>query len=236
MAKRLDLTAASTKSKLRGFQPLLASWTHSVLDFCKSRDHQDNPWWYNERASLSVLAGAAWRLKGWTALEEFSTTKRGIVPEDQIDPGRIVRGRCDLHVAHRTTGFAIEAKQAWQCIGKRAQADNVSKAMEKAWKDAGNLTSDEGDHRLALTFVAPHLAVSEVGEKRSRGDALINEDLVREKVEGWLESLELSAMDAHAFVFPKRAGGFINTRQTLVFPGVLICIKRRLKANRQSRG
>jgi hypothetical protein len=37
---------------------------------------KENPGWYNERASLSVLAGAAWTIKDWFALEEVSTIKR----------------------------------------------------------------------------------------------------------------------------------------------------------------
>lgn len=235
MAKITDLTSVGTKSKLRGLHPLLVSWTDAVQSFCKSRDHQDNPWWYNERASLSVLAGAAWRLndKSWTALEEFSTTKRGVVPEKSIDGGRIVRGRCDLHVAHKSTSFAIEAKQAWQAIGSRAQVDKVTRARKLAWIDAGKLTSDEADHRIALTFVSPYLALSEVGEKGRKGEALINESLVQEKVIEWLGSVPLKDLDAYAYYFPKRTRGFVNARQTRIFPGVLICIERRTRGINQ---
>jgi hypothetical protein len=35
----------------------------------------DLPWWYNERASISVLAGAAWGTGG-LAFEEYSEDKK----------------------------------------------------------------------------------------------------------------------------------------------------------------
>lgn len=235
MTRISDLTAVATKSALSGLHPLLDSWVDSVKSFCKSREHLDNPWWYNERASLSVLAGAAWRLnyRGWTALEEFSTTKRGAVPKGSVDGGSLVRGRCDLHVAHKSAGFAIEAKQAWQAIGNKAQVDNVRRGMQLAWNDAGKLTCEEGDHRLALTFVSPYLAVSEVGKKRLKGDAVINETLVQERVASWLSTIALNSLDAHAYIFPRRTRGFVNARQTRIFPGALICIKRRRRGINQ---
>lgn len=52
----------------------LNAWIKAVERYTK--EFQDNPWWYNERSSLSVLAGAAWTLKDWFAPEEFSTIKR----------------------------------------------------------------------------------------------------------------------------------------------------------------
>lgn len=239
MARVSDLTAATTKSKLRGLQPLLVSWSNAVLDFCKSSGYEDNPWWYNERASLSLLAGAAWRMSGWTALEEFSTTKRGVIPEGDVDSGHIVRGRCDLYVAHRSTSFAIEAKQAWQSIGSRAKAGNANRVIDsarrKAWADAGKLTSDEANHRLAITFVVPYLPVSEVGEMGRQGTLRIDERLVRGKLEEWRDSIGLSSTSAYAYVFPRRSAGFINSRQTKLFPGTLILVERRQRGSKQLR-
>lgn len=235
MPRRTHLVNARTKSQLKGLSPLLTSWTETTIDFCKRRDFEDNCWWYNERASLSVLAGAAWRLKGWAALEEFSTTKRGVIPDNEIDPGRIVRGRCDLHLSHGSSDYAVEAKQAWQPIGRRARADRLSLGMRKAWNDAGNLTHDEGDHRLAVTFVAPYVPVSEVGKRRARGGAMVDEVAVREAVESWLSRLDLSRMDAYAYAFPRVTGGFVNERQTYLFPGSLLCVQERKRANRQRR-
>jgi hypothetical protein len=232
--RRAHLLAAVTKRPLVGLYPLLRNWTGAVMDFCRRREYEDNCWWYNERASLSILAGAAWRTKGWSALEEFSTTKRGVIPDDQVDPGRIVRGRCDLYVAHGSGDYAIEAKQAWQSIGRRARVSRVDQAMAKAWRDAGNLTHDEAQHRLAATFVAPFIPLSEVGQTL-RGKAVIDETAVRVAVEGWLGSINLSGLDAYAYVFPRKASGFVNPARTLIFPGTLVCIEKRTRANRHRR-
>lgn len=236
MTRRTHLTEARTTSPLKGLNPLLVSWTQTTIDFCRRRNFEDNCWWYNERASLSILAGAAWRVKGWSALEEFSTTKRGSIPEGEVDHGRIVRGRCDLLLAHGSSDYAVEAKQVWQPIGQRARADRVKTGMQKAWQDVGNLTHDEGDHRLALTFVAPYIPLREVGECNSRGVAVVNEVAVRDAVESWLNGLDLPTLDAYAYAFPRVASGFVNADQTYVFPGSLICVRKRKKANRQKRG
>jgi hypothetical protein len=235
VARRLHLTHARTNNSLKGLSPLLTSWTQATIDFCRRKDFEDNCWWYNERASLSVLAGAAWRIKGWSALEEYSTTKRGVVPEGEIDPGRIVRGRCDLHLAHGSSDYAVEAKQVWQPIGKRARVDRVERGMKKAWEDAGNLTHDEADRRLALTFVTPYLPLSEVAGRAVRGTATVDEKAVRAAVESWLNRLDLASFDAHAYAFPRVASGFVNRAQTCVFPGALICVEQRKKGNRQKR-
>jgi len=124
-ADRSDLIEVRTARSLRGIRKLLEKWTTTVQDFHTST--KDCCWWYNERASLSTLAGEAWRLEGWTALEEFATEKRGVVPEDPVEKSRPVRGRCDLYVAHPSKGFAIEAKQAWRNTGARARTDRTPK-------------------------------------------------------------------------------------------------------------
>lgn len=233
MPKLDNLIEVKTSLRLRGLHPVLSNWTQAVMDFSKQADHDNNCWWYNERASLSVLAGAAWRTKGWTALEEFSTTKRATVPDGEVDHGRVSRGRCDLHIESPSNNYAIEAKQAWQCIGKNARADRMAKAMKKANKDAGNLSRDEGKHRLGLTFVVPYLSLSQVGERHSRKDPDIDQIAVREAVVTWLEKVDFSSLSAFAFVFPGRTSGYYNENRSLVFPGTLIAIEERTKANKQ---
>ena len=107
-------------SALRGLRPLLVEWTALLEEYCIAHRYDDNPWFYNERATLSTLAGAAWRLEGWTALEEYSTKKwGGNQKKGSVDAGKLRAGRCDLFVAHRSAAFALEAKQAWQPIGQR---------------------------------------------------------------------------------------------------------------------
>lgn len=216
-----------TTNPLKGIYPLLKEWTAVVEDFCRSDNHQDNPWWYNERASLSTLAGAAWRLPKWNALEEFSTTKRGKVPEKSIEDGAVVRGRCDLYVSHPTTSFAIEAKQAWQPIGRKAKKDHVLPALRRAMKDAGHLTANQADHRLGVVFAAPYVPLSEVSDPGFRGSRVVDPSRVRASFDAWVDKTDFSKFDAYGVVFVARCEQFVSqTAIPRVFPGVLVAIQR----------
>lgn len=227
MVRIQTMAGVKTKAKLRGIHPLLSEWITVVKDYCASDRYQDNPWWYNERASLSTLAGAAWRLPGWSALEEFSTTKRGNNSGRPIDPGKIVRGRCDLYVSHGSTSFAFEAKQVWQSIGRRSRADHVPDALSRAVHDAGNLTADQADHRLGVAFVVPTLPLSEVlapGTGRRRTPDAIK---VRECFVDWIKTQDLDSADAYAYVSPARCEHYTSGKHaTRVYPGVLAVIRR----------
>ena len=224
-----DLVCVYTP-KRRALRPLLTAWTDVVLRYCAIEHHQDNPWWFNERATLSTLAGAAWSLPGWAALEEFSTRKRGgIVPKDRTDDGSRT-GRCDLYVTtrRRDNSYAIEAKQAWQPIGPRSDGcQNVLRMMKSAWDDAGNLHIEDAAHRLAITFIVPFITKSHTPETH------------REMVEQWLVTIESeverSKLTAYAHVFPKNFQHFKNEVSELTFPGVVMLVKERFKANRRQR-
>ena len=80
---------------------------------------EDNPWWYNERASLSVLAGAAWTLKDWFALEEFSTIKRMRTLAPSVDEGHLRNGRCDLFIRNPNESTAKRPRVAGKADRRR---------------------------------------------------------------------------------------------------------------------
>lgn len=60
--------------KLSPLKPLLNEWIRIHESFCKL-NKDDSLYWYNERATLSTLAGADWSLKGY-CLEEYRTDKK----------------------------------------------------------------------------------------------------------------------------------------------------------------
>lgn len=214
-------------SKLKSIRPLLDAWIEVVLRYCALNGFEDNPWWFNERATLSTLAGAAWSLSDWVALEEFKTLKHGTVPYKKIDKGQLNVGRCDLYVANKKYGFAFEAKQAWQSIGKNSRGMTyVHKAMRGSWLDAGKLDVHEADHRLAATFVVPYIPRTQA--KRADGFA------VRASVTGWIKN-ELDSLDspvAIAYVFPAKGYKF-RSDKGVVFPGIVLLIEERLKGNKK---
>lgn len=71
----VDLTKVNTKNDLAILRPILKKWVKVLKEFHEIEEYPS--WWFNERATLSSFVGAAWKVKGWVALEEFSTTKRG---------------------------------------------------------------------------------------------------------------------------------------------------------------
>src|SRR5262245_34034370 len=59
-----------TIGALRSFEDLLWEWTSVIERVVRVWYQDDVPWWYNERASLSLFAGAIWKVGG-IAFEEF---------------------------------------------------------------------------------------------------------------------------------------------------------------------
>jgi hypothetical protein len=93
-------------------KPALLEWqSMQKLDWW---DHKgDAPWWYNERASLSLFAGAVWKCRGWV-FEEFSIKRRTATTR-----GKYKRhsGRCDIMFGLGKIQFVGEAKQCWPVLG-----------------------------------------------------------------------------------------------------------------------
>lgn len=213
---------------LKGLSPLLESWV-SVVEGYSASVRGDACWWYNERASISILAGAAWRVPtgNWVALEEFSTKKaRGERTED----GAHAQGRCDLWIKHGSASFAIEAKQAWQPIGDTVAYPTleVEKQRDNAWHDAGKLIPQEADHRLALCFVVPSIAPTNL-----RGAASDKEK--RERVEEMVKAFcqmvfELPEVHAYAASFPE-VNQLLTAEDGYVYPGVLAVFRERFRGS-----
>jgi len=207
-------------SGLRPLEPVLKNWVRTVEEYTSAFE-QDACWSYTERANVGVLAGAAWRTKGWLALEEYSTTKRCI-------QGQPRNGRCDLYLLDRNEGgmsFAVEAKQARQNMGKRVSQNlnRLDAQFADAWRDAGQIHRGEGDKRVAACFVMPRLPLEEADTLDEALDFWLND--VREQVE----------YDALAWVFPEEARRF-QGRKARVSPGVVLVMQERQRATRAKKG
>jgi len=225
-----DLVEISTSKSLMTLRPVIAEWTKIVLNYSKQFE-DDACWWYTERATLSTLAGAAWR-KNWCALEEYSVTKGAVSKADDAAVHRLKSGRCDLFLAQRKTSFAIEAKQAWQPIGDRVQVPNanVKKKLKAAWADVGELYRGEADVRIATTFVVPSFPKNVL-----RGNPQEKEIKAKQLVETWLPSIRRDfAWDAYAHVFPAASRLLSPGGGKRIFPGVVMLMtirKKRMRLN-----
>jgi hypothetical protein len=216
---------------------LLDAWVAAVERY--TGHFPDNPWSYNERAILSTLAGAAWTIDGWVALEEFATSKRLRKLEAGVDHGdKLRKGRCDLFVSSPEASFVFEAKQANQPIGGRSDGCSYAyNAMGAAWDDIGDVQVEEADYRFAATFVVPMIPLGEIIPERGKQG-----DICAKKVEGflkpWLEkTMGCLGKDAKyqdfAFVFPN-LGDKNYVMRGRYYPGVVLLLKERRRATSRS--
>lgn len=193
-----------TCSRLRGLRPILERW-------CKindqiSRDWKsvgDAPWWYNERASVSVFAGAVWR-SGETAFEEFSEQKRS---------KRLLKaGRFDLWFSAGAREYVGEAKWCWvPFTSSKGPTGRVGAAMEQAKADARRIPPDGSTRRLAIVFGCPYIRPLRPAKLQARIDWLIAES---HRVDH----------DALAWVFPRLKTCPEWTDRWLA-PGAIVWIK-----------
>lgn len=236
-----DIVETKTTMALKGLTPLLRAWCDLSLSYCRMHQFEDNPWWWTERASVGLLAAAAWQCKGWTALEEYGSRKRqGRVPEDGVSSDGN-NGRIDLWVCHGTRSFVIEAKQAWQSIGSRASGNDPKVALgtTAAWKDIGKVEAHEADTRLAATFVVPYIPLSELTVDDKLNGVSKRQAEVREIVEAWLgANWPFGGVQAAAAaaVFPYRSAGMISGNGKNLMPGVVLLLRQRHKASANKTG
>lgn len=155
------------------FTPILTEWFQILDKYPTGTDEPDTLFWYNERAILSTLAGAAWRC-GCYALEEYSSTKK--------KDGKTKKGRTDLWLQCDDTEYTIEAKQEYVSISDQTAriSQIISEVLEAARRDAGQSKEDQ-IQALGILFVAPYFPISSKNEADNLVKYFINQlNLVQE--------------------------------------------------------
>lgn len=200
---------------LEDLEPVLRAWAKVVMEYSESHEGkpgvaEDCCWWYGERASLSTLAAAAWRVKGWGALEEFRTIK------NHVKGGKRTTkyGRCDLYIYSDNSSYACEAKQVRFALKHPGKTDKISDGLAAAWEDAGNLDKLEANKRLALCFCVPYI--------RGNTKSYSQKDAVNQWINDLTKTINYSALAA---VFPRNAEALKNDHG-YIYPGVVLIIQR----------
>jgi hypothetical protein len=128
-----------------------------VTEEIARRWHNDVPWWYNERANLSVFAGGVWR-SGGHAFEEFSDKKRKM----GMTTGRLhgsYAGRVDMYFETRYgEEYYLEGK-ACESGAARAGHDprpRIKSLLDWACDDVRKF-HPHGCRRLGVVFVKPYI-------------------------------------------------------------------------------
>lgn len=184
--------------KLSYWEPLIKSWVSLVRRYCNFME-DDAPYYYNERANIGILAGAAW-LVNWISLEEFSSRKRGKK-----------QAWCDLYLypKNQNRGEYIEAKQVWNI-------NQASQKLDEALKNARDILvhKSEGAIKIGMIFVC-----HEFHEKYYKG--------IDKRIDGLIETASRIPCDVFAWSFPGimrglRGGGDYSKT---IYPGVILLAK-----------
>lgn len=156
--------------KLRVLRPALQQWVSCNRKIVhRWEEYEDAPWWYNERASLSVLAGAIWKAGGY-AFEEFVGDKRVMKGRRK----KFSAGRFDLEFDVSGSLFVAEAKQCWMpSTRSQDHFERVSEAMDAAKRDVRRC-APEGVRRLAIVFGAPYFTEGRRADMDERIERLIH--------------------------------------------------------------
>ncbi len=193
-----------TTPRVRGLRRILKRWCSINGQLAREwAPVKDAPWWYNERASLSVFAGAIWR-SGEAAFEEYSDLKRG--------KKRLSSGRIDIWFSVGRLSFCAEAKFCNVPFTRDGdQASGVQWWMDQAKNDARRCPPDGSTRRLAIVFGCPYLRPCSESIRRSRIDWLLEQS---RKVEH----------DAIAWVFPSTSKHLQD--DGWLCPGAIMWIKQ----------
>lgn len=141
----------SVSPGLKAWEPVLRKWFDVLDTYHAAQEPPDVAYWYNERATLSTLAGALW-LSGSVVLEEYRTARGAGGP----DAGT---GRTDMWCRIADEKYTIEAKQAPKLSYPRKPATLATGAeTQLAWAGAQCATDDfGGKNRVAMVFMVPSL-------------------------------------------------------------------------------
>ena len=189
---------------------ILEEWIRTNIDMARRWNGMDVPWWYNERASLSIFAGAVWRAGG-IVLEEYSDTKFVVGPRSTQRKAK--EGRCDCYFYVGTVEYIAEAK--WGYSGATSKGSSPIPHIEDLLGAAISAASElrkNGQYRLAIAFVTPYFKAKFKGQE----DKLIG---------AWVRKIRSVKADAMAWVFPKGSRGMQYRRGWDYCPGAAVFIR-----------
>ena len=197
------------------FDDILWEWCGIHERYGRLSNWNDVGWWYNERASVSLLAGAAGRA-GAITLEEYFT--------DPAQTGRRSRKykyvRQDLYLRIGQSEFVGEAKQLWMRLPSEPSRlqRKVRSSIDEAMNDA-KAKDAFGATRIGVVFAVPYLKPCSGKE-------------CDDAVHAWYEEIRKIPRSAMAWVLPVEARMFPRSTRLEarwkreLYPGCAIFIAR----------
>jgi hypothetical protein len=153
---------SNIEKKIGWLVPAIEGWVRINRKFSGTYK-TDAMYWYNERPSISTLAGGAFRA-GLYVMEEYVTEK--IKRRRRAKGRKRVNGRIDLFIAGKRADHeaVIEAKMCWVRPG--THKETLARSMKEACGNA--LDTDEYGYRLGAVFYVVRLKKDNVSETELR--------------------------------------------------------------------
>ncbi len=204
----MDLIGSKVKSPSlrRHLKPILDSWLKINREY-SNYDSEDGLYFYTERATLSTLAGAVWKVGGF-ALEEYSDVK-GYGAKRK-------NGRTDLWFTceNQKNEFIVEAKQRWPIISDRANAihNTLVTGLKDAVSDAKKVEVTYrgfGVKFLGVLFAVPKLPPSDQADEH-----------IEERLKRFIEEVE--KVDCSFYGYFLSSESKVIGQDGRLYPGVAI--------------
>jgi len=173
------------------FEDILWEWCGIHERYGRLSKWNDVGWWYNERASVGMLAGAAGRA-GAITLEEYFTDPA----QTGNRPRKYKYVRQDLYLRVGQAEFVGEAKQLWMPLPNDSARlrRNLLQCIDAAVKDT-RAKASFGASRLGVVFAVPYLKACSAKE-------------YNKAICGWFEVIRKVRGCAIAWVLPSEARMF----------------------------
>ena len=148
---RTDIKLNKDIKELSIWNHIIKQWQKINRDYLEDYNFEDSLYWYNERANISCLAGAIWKIGGY-AQEEYSATKG----EEKTT------GRIDLYFSVDETEYIVEAKHLWINFNTKSKKlddfeDVIQNSLNKAINDCKNsMMNYETINGVGLVFITPY--------------------------------------------------------------------------------
>ncbi|MBO0135545.1 hypothetical protein J0673_04485 [Vibrio sp. Vb2736] len=204
------------------FDAIHREYAHSYSNYDKGKF--DLAYFYNERANISILAGAIWRQSEYKALvlEEYSTDKEKQTGDNQDINAKGYRGRRDLWFCLNDQQFRCEAKQLWWSL-ESLNEHEFSSAIKLADREANKIEKQyiDGDNfALGIVFITLKIRRTNLGKSSS----------YLAELDRLIATHQQDDLVTHKFVLDEVLGS--GGESATLYPGVLVLIKSGTKALR----
>lgn len=178
-------------------RPVIHGWRDAIVEYCIAAEGDDVPYYYNERANISLFAAGAWK-SGEIALEEYASTKKSAKRKTGHHHGP---GRCDLYITlDRKHDVKIEAKQGWmpENLREKTHRERIKSKLKTACDDADRGVDTSA--RIGCVFFTVSFPATRFPKYRSDPDFHIHKEILR--------FADDDEADLWAWCFPKLSRSF----------------------------